>query len=298
MSVEALHGAHKETHGHGHGHAEITDPHEYYAHQYVSRAQSNECYIVGMWSFLVTEVMFFGALFIAYIVYRMKYGTEFAEVSREHLNTGLGFVNTLILLTSSLTMALGVRAAQLKNKKGQLAFIGLTICFAFGFLVVKYFEYGAKIQHHLVPGAGFRYEYKGMSVSSAGPSPAAVDVTGISGSNTAGASLVPFAKETDPEEIRNRADAVQMAQKAEVFLGLYFIMTGLHGIHVVLGILVLGILWVMINSDYPPLKDFIPVEMAGLYWHFVDIVWIFLYPVLYLIHPSMEMFIKQITFQG
>src|SRR5205085_7250479 len=115
-----------------------------------------ESYIVGMWTFLVTEIMFFGALFLAYAVYRSQYSTEVTAASHQ-LNITLGFVNTLILLTSSLTMAFGVRAAILKKKNHQLLFIGLTILCAFGFLTVKYFEYSAKIQHNLVPGATFRW---------------------------------------------------------------------------------------------------------------------------------------------
>ncbi len=275
MSVEALHS--------GHSHSEVVDPHEYYAHHYVNRAQSDESYIVGMWTFLVTEIMFFGALFAAYVIYRVQMPEIFDEVSRDHLDVKLGFINTLILLSSSLSMAFGVRNAQLKNKQGQLFCIGLTLLFACGFLIVKTVEYGHKIENHLVPGANFVYEGTPVNASAA---PSEGELMGKMTSEGAGPEKVKTATGID---IRRRpGDDIQRAQKAQIFLGLYFIMTGLHGFHVIIGILLLGALWMMIVADHPAVKDFIPIEMAGLYWHFVDIVWIFLYPLMYLIKPDIH----------
>ena len=277
MSVEALHGGHS----HDSGHEVSNDPHEYYAHHYVNRAQSDESYLVGMWTFLVTEIMFFGALFAAYTIYRVQMPEIFEEVSRDHLDVKLGFINTLILLSSSLSMALGVRCAQLKNKQGQLFYIGLTLLCAFGFLGVKTVEYGHKIENHLVPGANFVYE--GTTPTGTATKTEAETMEEMSSLSSA-PKIVKTATGT---EIRRRpGDDIQKAQKAQIFLGLYFIMTGLHGFHVIIGILLLGALWTMIGADHPAVKDFMPIEMAGLYWHFVDIVWIFLYPLMYLIKPA------------
>jgi cytochrome c oxidase subunit 3 len=126
-------------------------------HQFETVSQQNETYIVGMWVFLVTEVMFFGALFAAYMVYRWMYPDVFFA-GHKALNVTLGFINTTVLLTSSLFMALAVRSAQLKNRKLQLVFLGLVIACAMAFLVIKGFEYTEKLQHHHVPGATFHWE--------------------------------------------------------------------------------------------------------------------------------------------
>lgn len=203
--------------------------------QFETIEQQNESYIVGMWAFLVTEVMFFGALFLAYTLYRWKYQPYFYEVHNE-LDWLKGGFNTVVLLISSLTMALAVHYAQLKNKVWHFRMLMATICCAVIFLVVKAFEYTAKFQHHLFPGPGFEWNKEGA------PAPI-----------------------------------------AELFFSLYFGMTGLHGVHVVVGILIIGTLAWMVKKDHPATQDFIPTEMIGLYWHFVDLVWIFLFPLFYLI---------------
>ena len=247
--------------------AEDENAHHTVSHQFEERAQQDECYIVGMWTFLVTEVMFFGALFLAYSVYRSnpEFTEIFSEVSREHLNWWLGFVNTLILLTSSLSMALAVQSAQRSNRRLMRRYMGITILFAFGFLLVKTDEYGTKIREHHVPGAHFVYE---------GEKPA--DGGAQTESKTSPAAVVHPLTSGD----------VQKANRAELFFGIYFIMTGLHGFHVIIGILIMGAIIIMSEFDHPAVRDFMPIEMTGLYWHFVDIVWIFLYPLLYLIHPD------------
>lgn len=206
-------------------------------HQFEDLEQQKESYIVGMWAFLVTEILFFGALFTAYIVYRAAYPKIFALASHE-LNITLGGFNTFVLLTSSWTMALAVRAAIFQERKKQVFFLLATMAFAAIFLIVKYFEYGAKIEHHLFPGASFHYE---------GPIP---------------------------------ADQTHVVQ---IFFSLYFAMTGLHGLHVLVGFLVIGAIVIRVLINKSPIQDYIPTELVGLYWHFVDIVWIFLYPLLYLI---------------
>ena len=206
-----------------------------YAHHFESHEQQREASSFGMWLFLVTEVMFFGGLFLAYIIYRSRFPEAFMAASHE-LDTWMGAINTAVLIASSLTMALAVRSAQLARRKAIVGFLILTILFGSVFLVVKYFEYSSKFEHHLVPGPGFEFHAPGI----------------------------------DPDQ-------------AEMFFNLYFGMTGLHALHMVIGVGLLA--WLCFpawrgryNGDYHN-----PVEGVGLYWHFVDIVWIFLFPLLYLL---------------
>jgi cytochrome c oxidase subunit 3 len=184
-----------------------------------------------MWIFLVTEIMFFGGLFMAYIVYRVSYPDAWAAASN-HLNVILGGANTLVLICSSVTMAWAVRCAQIGSRKGQIVNLIFTILFGTTFLVVKYFEYAEKFEHHLVPGPSF-----------------------------------------DPT----------LPAQQQIFFALYFIMTGIHAAHMVVGIgLMLVILWMAAKGRFTP-DYYGPIEVSGLYWHFVDIVWIFLFPLLYLL---------------
>jgi cytochrome c oxidase subunit 3 len=203
------------------------------AHHFDSLEQQRESSTLGMWLFLVTEIMFFGGLFTAYVVYRTQFGTVFAEASH-HLNVTLGAVNTAVLIGSSLTMAMAIWAAQVNRRKMIVVYLLLTIVLGATFLGIKTVEYGEKFEHHLVPGPHFQFDG------------------------------------SDPK-------------RAEVFFSLYFIMTGLHAVHMIIGIGVLS--WLMIpawkgrfDAHYHN-----PLECVGLYWHFVDIVWIFLFPLLYLL---------------
>jgi cytochrome c oxidase subunit 3 len=187
-----------------------------------------------MWAFLVTEVMFFGALFVTYTIYRWKYQPIWYQVHKE-LNIAMGATNTTILLASSFSVALAVYYAQRGQKKIVLMALGFTNLCAFGFLVIKYFEYMHKIHVGHLPTLGFRWN----DPATAGP--------------------------------------------AELFYSLYFAMTGLHGIHVIVGIICITTLMIMIAKDNKYVRnDYIPIEMVGLYWHFVDLVWIFLFPLFYL----------------
>jgi cytochrome c oxidase subunit 3 len=204
------------------------------AEQFEDMAQQREASTLGMWTFLATEILFFGGMFMAYITYRHMYPQAFAEASR-HTIVLFGTLNTAILLTSSLTMALAVRAAQLGDNKWLIRFLGLTILLAAGFLAVKGFEYHDDLQEHLWPGKHFK----------AGLSP-----------------------------------------QAQIFWFLYWVTTGLHALHVTVGVGVLSTLaWLAKGRKFTP-EYHTPVEIGGLYWHFVDIVWIFLYPLLYLINRS------------
>jgi len=225
---------------HGHGHVEGQDE---VFHQYKDLGQQNESYLVGMWAFLVTEVMFFGALFTMYMLYRWQNAEDFYKIHRS-LNLWYGGANTFVLLVSSFSMAMAVYYAQNKNRKMQQAMLGFTCACAFVFLGIKIlFEWIPKFQHGLLPGPAFTWGYEGMD---------------------------PVAATADPSV-------------AQLFYSLYFAMTGLHGIHVVVGILVIGALMFMTAKKYPQVESYIPTEMVGLYWHFVDLVWIFLYPLFYLI---------------
>jgi cytochrome c oxidase subunit 3 len=212
-------------------------------HQYEDYEQQCESYVVGMWTFLVTEVMFFGALFFTYTLYRWNYQLDWFK-AHEHLNVTLGAINTTILLFSSFTMVLAVFGAQNHNRKMAMFNIALTVLCAFGFLTIKYFEYAEKFKDHLFPGVNFT---------------------------------------TNPEVVHNAN-----LNHAQLFYALYFGMTGLHAVHVIVGILVLGALWVFwLKRNRLVTKDFIPTELVGLYWHFVDLVWIFLFPLMYLMPNPM-----------
>lgn len=203
------------------------------AHQFDDVEQQKEASTLGMWVFLVTEVLFFGGLFLAYAVYRASYPEAWAEASHE-LDIVLGGVNTVILICSSLTMALAVQGAQLGRRNMLIIFLALTIVLGGAFLGIKGIEYHHKYVEHHVPGSSFVFQ--GLH-----------------------------------------------ARQVELFFALYFTMTGMHGLHMVIGIGLLANLmrqgW---GGRFGP-GYYTPVEMIGLYWHFVDIVWIFLFPLLYLL---------------
>lgn len=229
--------------------------------QYEEIDQQQETYVVGMWSFLVTEVMFFGALFMMYTLYRWKYHGDW-YVAHLELDPWKGGINTMVLLFSSFMVAMAVHFAQRNKKKPQLICLGITVLCAFGFLGIKTFEYGAKLDHHLYPNYTFHY--------SEHHEPSKWDVAW---DNMGLKSPLP----------KHHADYEANPEHAKLFYALYFTMTGLHGIHVIVGILVISTLMILVARGSPLITDYIPTEMVGLYWHFVDIVWIFLYPLFYLI---------------
>lgn len=228
MALTETAAVHAESGGHGgHGHNPNLQ------HHFHSMEQQLEASTLGMWVFLVTEIMFFGGMFMAYIVYRMLY-PEAWVLGSNHLNVALGALNTGVLICSSLTMVLAVRAAQTSNRGGQILNLILTIVFGSVFLVVKYFEYAEKFEHHLVPGPSF-------------------DAT------------------------------LPQAAQQQLFFSIYFMMTGIHALHMIVGIgLMLVILAMAVRGRFSA-SYYTPVEVSGLYWHFVDIVWIFLFPLLYLL---------------
>ena len=217
--------AHAADHGHAH--------HPAHAHHFETMEQQLEASTLGMWIFLVTEVMFFGGLFATYMLYRFWFPEAWSEGSRE-LDIVLGAVNTGVLIGSSLTMAMAVRAAQTGFRKSTVTYLLLTMALGLTFLVIKFFEYKNKYDLGHIPGPNFHFE-------------------GVH------------------------------ANQVEIFISLYFAMTGLHALHMVIGFGIMSVItWMAWKGRFSP-QWYTPVEMAGLYWHFVDIVWIFLFPLLYLV---------------
>jgi cytochrome c oxidase subunit 3 len=215
----------------------LSAKHGHLAHHFDSLEQQHEASTLGMWLFLATELLFFGALFTAYIVYRTSYPEAFAEAS-SRLDVWLGAVNTAVLLGSSLTMALAVHAAQVGRRRMLVLCLALTVVLGSAFLGIKASEYLHDYEQELIPGLAFQE-------------------TGWSSPGQ-----VPWIK---------------------LFFVLYFVMTGIHALHMIIGIgLLLVFIYLAWRNTFAP-EYYTPVEMMGLYWHFVDIVWIFLFPLLYLI---------------
>ncbi len=185
---------------------------------------------LGMWLFLFTEIILFGGLFILYSAYRARYPLEFHE-GGQHLNVVIGVANTIILLTSSLTVALSITAIQKANRKLCVTCLSVTIVLGACFLVNKYIEWSGEIRHGLYP---------------------------------------------------NSPVLMQHPKGDQIFFGLYYSMTGLHGLHVIAGILVLSVMLTLVLRKKITGTDFNRLENGGLYWHLVDVIWIFLLPLFYL----------------
>jgi cytochrome c oxidase subunit 3 len=244
--------AHAHVHSDAHGHAEH---HPRLQHHFETMAQQKEASTLGMWVFLLTEVLFFGGLFFAYLLYRIWYFDAFAEASRT-LDITLGLVNTIVLIGSSLTMALAVRAAQTGERAATVRWLVLTMILGAVFLGVKVVEYADKFEHHHVPGPNFVW---------ASEHEAAPAAEGAAADHAA------------------PADDAALQGLTQIYFSLYFTMTGLHALHMIVGIgIMLVITWMAAKGTFSP-AYYTPVEMAGLYWHFVDLVWIFLFPLLYLV---------------
>ena len=210
-------------------------------HHFDTPAQQFEASKIGMWAFLVQELLFFSGLFVAYGVYRSWYPETFVQCSHQ-LDKVMGGCNTVVLLFSSLTAAMAVRSSQLGERSATSRYLIITILCACGFLVIKYFEYTHKFHAGLLPGHYFH--------------PHADHIKGGTSLPASGAS----------------------------FFAIYFMMTGVHGVHVIVGIGVL--IWILMRNmrgDFSR-EYFTPVDVTALYWHLVDLVWIYLFPLLYLIH--------------
>jgi cytochrome c oxidase subunit 3 len=214
------------------------------AHHFENLEQQHEANTLGMWMFLATEVLFFGGLFTAYAICRWRYPEDFQAASKR-LNVWLGAVNTAVLICSSLTMALAIYSARIGKRTALISFLAATMILGSMFLGIKVVEYTTDYNDSLIPGVRFDWSKT------------------LEAENSHGQSANP--------------------QHAELFFVFYFIMTLLHAIHMIIGLGVLLVLLVLsFRGRYGP-AHYTPLEVAGLYWHFVDIIWVFLFPLLYLI---------------
>lgn len=186
---------------------------------------------MGMWLFIFTELLLFGGLFIVYAVYRSQYPDDF-HIAASQLNTFIGTINTIVLLVSSMTVAMSITAIQKGRKKLAMNLIAITIIFALVFMVNKYFEWGAKVHHGIYPGSELMLTLKRGEL---------------------------------------------------LFFSLYYFMTGLHALHIIVGMIILIVAFVKVKNNKINNSDYVLLENGGLYWHLVDLIWIFLFPLLYLI---------------
>lgn len=242
-----------------------TDPLLY--HHFDDLEQQTESSVLGMWAFLATEVMFFGGLFLAYALYRHRYWEAFVEASRFQ-KVMVGAVNTAVLLTSSLTMAMAVRSAHLNHRKSVVWFLIATMALGATFLGVKAYEYHADYEEHLVPGLNWDWNKAtshGKTSDYDGPPPP---------SRLAGESGATLNAEPTTGE------------QAKLYFFLYFFMTGLHAFHMVIGLIAVGLIAYLAQKNWISGCGATHIEVTGLYWHFIDVVWVFLYPLLYLIEPG------------
>jgi cytochrome c oxidase subunit 3 len=226
----------------------------YQRHHFESVGQQFDATNFAMWLFLLTEVMFFGGLFTAYLLMRNWYYPAFVEASHQ-LNIGWGTANTGVLIVSSFTMAMGVWSAEMRRKGMLILFLSLTWILGMAFLGIKSIEYHEKWEKFHIPG--IRYSTQDFTHP-----------------------------QSDPEvykEYHDKPLTGDMADKTEMYFFLYFAMTGMHALHMIIGIAILSYMIFRARSNAYTTGHVTFVENFGLYWHFVDIVWIFLFPLLYLI---------------
>jgi cytochrome c oxidase subunit III len=212
-------------------------------HHFADMQQQKNAASLGMWLFLVTEIMFFGGMFCAYLIYRLSYFNAFAAGSQQ-LSIAMGATNTAVLIVSSVTVVLAVKAAEAGKRKLLVAYLVVTVLLGMTFLVIKGFEYKEKFEKHHVPGASFSFTEK-------------FDDNG---------QQIPV-----------------NSKQAELFFSLYFAMTGMHALHMIIGCGLFTGLTILAWKGHYTNGYSTPIENAGLYWHLVDIIWIYLFPLLYLI---------------
>jgi cytochrome c oxidase subunit III len=241
-----------DAHAHTHAHPHAVH-HPALQHQFDTMGQQKEAAVLGMWAFLLTEILFFGGLFLAYMLYRIWYYDAFVVASTS-IDLFWGALNTVVLIGSSLTMALAVRSAQTNQRKATVNWLIATMVLGCVFLGVKVIEYADKFEHHHVPGPNFVWAEPGYDV----------------GVRADGQAFTA-------------AEAADLQKHTQIFFSLYFTMTGLHALHMIIGVgLMMVITWMAWKGRFSS-EYYTPVEMSGLYWHFVDIVWIYLFPLLYLV---------------
>jgi cytochrome c oxidase subunit 3 len=240
------------------------------AHHFENLEQQADANVLGMWVFLASEILFFGGLFAAYTIYRSSQFSAFGEASQK-LNAVIGAFNTAVLLTSSLTMVLAVHAARIGRRRGVELYLAATLLLGSAFLVIKAYEWYTEYSEALAPR--LRFDQKPWDEKARGKAKEAF--------------------EKDPDWIKlPAADRARMVEafslrfvgSVQMFFVFYFIITGLHALHMIVGLVVLIALLILARRGrFGDPRDFIPVDVAGLYWHFVDIVWIFVFPILYLL---------------
>ncbi|MCB1198269.1 MAG: cytochrome c oxidase subunit 3 family protein [Deltaproteobacteria bacterium] len=206
---------------------------KYLAHHFTDLEQQSESAKMGMWLFLLTEILLFGGVFVAYAIYRAWHPETFINAHR-FLDVRLGTINTIVLIVSSLTIALAIRDMQLDRRKQCMRNLIITILLAGVFLVIKYFEYSHKFHVGMLPGKFYTFD-------------------GIEGTNP------------------------------HIFFSIYFLLTGIHGLHIIIGMSLIAWMLLKVKKGHFSSNYFVPIEAVGLYWHLVDLIWIFLFPLLYLI---------------
>ncbi len=232
--------------------------HFHHAHHFESAEHQYSSAKQGVWLFMVTEILMFGGLFVAYLIYKSLYAPVF-HVGSSYLDVKLGSINTVILILSSFTMALGIYYNQINDKKKAIIALLVTILCALGFMTIKFFEYSHKIHLGLLPGKFFDNPEFLQKV---------VDFANAQALDNSSADIV---------------DVKRLKQIAPLYFGFYFVMTGLHGLHVIIGAGL--ILWITIKTANGKFGSeyYTPVEGVGLFWHIVDLIWIYLFPLLYLV---------------
>ena len=228
-------------------------------HHFENMEQQREAGTLGMWVFLVTEIMFFGGMFLAYTLYRYKYPEAFAAASN-HLDIRLGAINTVVLIVSSFTMAMAVFSTQIGKRRASIIYLIVTMVLGLGFLGIKAVEYKTKYDDRLIPGELIPGHPFSPEVAKHG--------------------------DTDKKKL-HLPEGVQV-NHVQMFYWIYFAMTGMHALHMIIGEGIMTVILIMAwRRKFSP-EYHAPVEITGLYWHFVDIVWIFLFPLLYLLGRHME----------
>ena len=250
-----------------HGH-----PSAHLAHHFDTPQQQYDAARLGMWLFLMTEVLFFGGLFCAYAVFRANHPEIFVDGHR-FLDKPLGAANTVVLIFSSLTMACAVRAAQLGRRRSLLGLLAVTLFCGVAFLGVKAVEYKHKWDHHMVPGQArlahwFSREKTEVPRKQFRPDEAYVR---------------EHLAATDSENL-SPGEYPKRAGHLGTFMAIYFSLTALHAVHVIAGLIAISWIFVGALRGRFGSQYFTPVDMVGLYWHLVDMIWVYLFPLLYLIH--------------
>jgi cytochrome c oxidase subunit 3 len=246
---------------HAHGH------NPYLAHHFEDFEQQEEAHALGLWIFLATEIMFFGGLFLAFTAYHVMFSDAFGLASNR-LDEKWGIINTLVLLFSSFTMAMGVWSAQTNRRLPLIGFLCVTLACGWAFMGIKAVEYTQKFEHHLVPGPKYDFLY---------------EQTHHEGK--------PVSAQQEQKEERELANALKndpfAVRHTQMFFVMYFCLTGLHGFHVLCGIGVIS--WMLLRSIRGEFNGIwhTPVHLTGLYWHLVDLIWIYLFPLIYLVEKHL-----------